>query len=86
MSDDVSGSSVEVTVAVGEDDPAKLDEIVERLARAGLRDAQPQPAIGVITGTVDGPGAVSALEQVEGVAAVEVAGGFQLPPPDSPIQ
>jgi hypothetical protein len=86
MSDETSIGTVEVTIAVDDASVERIADVAARLEQAGLRDAHAQSRIGVITGSVDEPALTSALEEVEGVAAVEVTRSFQLPPPDSPIQ
>lgn len=56
------------------------------LQDAGLRLGAVLPETGVITGSVEDADAIASLEAVEGVAAVEQAQEFQLPPPDSDVQ
>lgn len=63
-----------------------IDAVAAALEAAGLRVNEVMGSVGVITGTADDPGHLAALEALDGVDSVEVAGAYQLPPPDSPIQ
>ena len=54
------------------------------LRAAGLRDEQVLEAAGVITGQADDVDSLAG--QVAGVAAVEVARGIDIGPPDEPVQ
>jgi len=60
--------------------------VAAALQDAGLRLGAVLPATGVISGSVEGADAMESLAAVEGVAAVEQAQEFQLPPPDSDVQ
>jgi hypothetical protein len=60
--------------------------VAAALREAGLRLDRTLPTTGVITGAVEDETALESLAAVEGVAAVEQAQEFQLPPPDEPIQ
>lgn len=62
-----------VVVTVDDRRLESLDQLVADLERAGLRDIQTLPQIGIVTGAVS-PERVAALEQVAGVAAVEPDG------------
>jgi hypothetical protein len=73
----------DVTVLVADDHLAAIDEVAAALQRAGLRLGSVLPAVGAITGSVDDPAALAA---VDGVAAVEQAREVQLPPPDEEVQ
>jgi hypothetical protein len=73
----------DVTVLVDDEHLAVIDEVAAALQRAGLRLGEVLPALGVITGSVDDPAALAA---VEGVARVEAAQEIQLPPPDEDVQ
>ena len=66
-------------------DPERLDDVLAASSGAGLEDAQPLAAVGVITGRIH-PDRVARLEALDGVQAVEVERRFQLPPPDAPVQ
>lgn len=63
-----------------------IDAVAKTLEGAGLRVSGVMETVGVITGTADDPDQLHALEQLDGVDAVEVTRKIQLPPPDSPIQ
>jgi hypothetical protein len=76
----------DVTVLVADDHLDAIDEVAAALQEAGLRLGDVLPAAGAITGAVDDIAAMSALTEVEGVAAVEQAQEIQLPPPDEPVQ
>ena len=86
LSGEESPGPIEVTIALDDENVERIGDVAERLRAAGLRDPRTQEALGVITGSVDDPEMIGALERVEGVAGVELARRFQLPPPDSPIQ
>ena len=62
-----------VVVTVDDRHLESLDQLVADLERAGLRDIQTLPQIGIVTGAV-APERFAALEQVAGVAAVEPDG------------
>jgi hypothetical protein len=77
---------VEVVASTDPAHPARISEVADGLARAGLRDVQVLDAVGVITGTVDDDADLEALRQVAGVAAVEPSREVGIPPPDAPVQ
>jgi len=81
-----STGPVEVSVLVEEDHLASLDDVLTALARAGLQVTETLESVGVVTGSVSDPGSIEGLRQIDGVASVEVARAFQLPPPDEPVQ
>ncbi len=70
---------------MADDQLADLSAVVDALRDAGLRVGEVLTAAGVVTGTADSD-RISSLSAVPGVADVEPAGTFQLPPPDSPVQ
>jgi hypothetical protein len=72
-----------VTVLVDDDHLGAIDEVAAALERAGLRVDAVLPAAGAITGSIGEPAALAA---VEGVAAIEPAREFRLPPPDEQVQ
>jgi len=74
-----------ITVTVHDDHVARIDEVAERLRRAGMDVEQTLPAVGLITGSVP-PSARPAVAATEGVEAVEDETAFSLPPPDSDVQ
>lgn len=73
---------VAVVVSVA---PERVDDVLTASSGAGLEDAEPLPAVGVITGRIH-PSRVAALQILDGVQAVEVERRVQLPPPDAPVQ
>jgi precorrin-3B methylase len=74
---------VEVVISVDSAHLATIGVGPGALRAAGLRDEQVLEAAGVITGQADD---VDSLRQVAGVAAVEVARGIDIGPPDAPVQ
>ncbi len=74
-----------LTVSVDDEYMEALDDVVERLQSAGMEVDEVLPTLGAVTGSADA-GQLTALADVEGVAAVEPARTIQLPPPDSPVQ
>lgn len=71
---------------VDDEHVASIDAVARQARSAGLCVSAVLGAAGVITGTTDGPGPISAIESLDGVRCVEVAREMQLPPPDSPTQ
>ncbi|MBD2020765.1 ketohydroxyglutarate aldolase [Leptolyngbya sp. FACHB-36] len=78
-------AKVNLTVSVADSHLDRILDVAEGLRAAGLQVQQIMDAIGVIIGTCEAE-QVGALSQVAGVAHIEKAQGFQLQPPDSPIQ
>lgn len=72
----------EITVSVGDDHLASIDEVVARLEAAGMRVDQVLRPIGMITGV----GVVAELVAVAGVAAVEARRRFRPWAPDAGIR
>lgn len=75
----------QVSISVADGFLDRFADVVKRIEQAGLKVDQQLDTIGVITGSIDSDN-IAKLDQVEGIAAVERNRGFQLPPPDSPIQ
>ena len=75
----------DVTVTVADSHAGDVEEVAERLRRAGMQVDRVLPAIGIVTGSIDAT-AVSALAALPGVAAVEPQTGFQIAPPDADVQ
>jgi hypothetical protein len=75
----------QVSIAVADDYLEKFSEVVQRIEQAGLRVEQQLEIVGIITGSIDSD-KIADLDKVEGIATVERSRGYQLPPPDSPIQ
>lgn len=61
------------------------DAVLDNLRSAGLNVTRAMPGLGVVSGSADEQ-AVEAIRQVGGVLNVERATGFQIAPPDSPVQ
>jgi hypothetical protein len=75
----------DVTVTVADSHAGDVGAVAQRLELAGMQVEQVLTVLGIITGSVDETRA-TALEAVEGVAAIEQQTGFQLPPPDAEVQ
>lgn len=73
----------QVIISVAED--ADLSTVAGALRNAGMTVSGMLDGAGVITGTADSA-VIAALSAVPGVTDVEYAAGYQLPPPDSPVQ
>ena len=76
---------VSVSVTVGDAARDHLDAVVQSLRACGMDVEHVLSTVGVVTGSVPSH-ALGALRGVEGVASVDEQLGYQLPPPDSPIQ
>lgn len=78
------GTPVSVTV----DDASldAIDEVADRLRERGLRVHQVLASIGIVTGSVPSVQDVAALNDVPGVASVDLQEGVDLGPPDQEIQ
>lgn len=74
-----------VVVSVTDDRLADLSQVVADLRRAGLVVDNVLELLGTVTGSID-PDAVGRLATVPGVAAVQRAQHYRLPPPDAEIQ
>jgi hypothetical protein len=77
---------VEVTVLIEEGNLDAIDDVATSLAQVGLQVTQTLESAGVITGYVNDSSLIEALRGIDGVASVEIAHTFQLPPPDEPVQ
>ncbi len=73
----------DLLVSVG--DTQALPEIVERLEAAGMRVRRTLVLLGAVTGSAP-VACLAAIEQVDGVIAVEREGRHQLAPPDADVQ
>jgi hypothetical protein len=76
---------MEVTVAIADAYLPNFAEVVAACEAQGLQVSQRLPAIGAVVGRIS-PDRISELADVAGVAAVEQAQGYQLPPPESDLQ
>ncbi|MBF2065957.1 MAG: ketohydroxyglutarate aldolase [Calothrix sp. C42_A2020_038] len=77
-------AKVNLSILVDEQHKDKILEVVEALQAYGMKVESIMEQIGVITGSIDSD--IKALSNITGVAAVEVAQQYQLPPPSSEIQ
>lgn len=75
----------EVTVTVADSHAGDVDEVAERLRRAGMEVTQVLAAVGVVTGAVP-TSRIAAIAALPGVAAVEPQGSVQIAPPDADVQ
>ncbi|RBY97679.1 hypothetical protein DQ237_01765 [Blastococcus sp. TF02-8] len=74
-----------VSVTVDDGHLAALDGVVQELRARGMQVDQVLDGLGIITGSVP-HGTLGALTGVDGVVSVDEQRGFQLPPPESPVQ
>ena len=83
--DSSADPQAQIQVSVAPDYAADIQGVADRLRAAGMSVNETMEAGGVVTGSAP-ESRIADLERVEGVAAVEQARTYQLPPPDSPIQ
>ena len=74
-----------VSVTVGDDHRESMDGVVESLRASGMEVEQVLGTLGLVTGSAPAD-SLDVLRGVEGVASVDEQLGYQLPPPDSPVQ
>jgi hypothetical protein len=74
-----------VSVSVDEEHLEAIGAVADALRSQGMEVEQVMGNLGIISGVV-AEGAREALRGVEGVMSVDEAQGFQLAPPESPIQ
>ena len=74
-----------VSVTVGDEHRESMDGVVENLRASGMEVEQVLGSLGIVTGSAPDD-SLEALRGVEGVASVDAQLGYQLPPPDAPIQ
>jgi hypothetical protein len=79
-------STVEVTVLVDDEHVGAIDDVAASLQAHGFELGEVLAETGVITGRLPDAARTAALEEVDGVTAVEVARTVRLPPPDAPTQ
>jgi hypothetical protein len=79
------GDLVQIVVSVDSAHMPILAEVVAELESAGMVVDQTLPVLGTIAGRVP-QARLDEVGHVEGVAAIEPARSFQLPPPDSDVQ
>ncbi len=76
---------VNVTVTVDRDHVAAIADVASALRATGMQVEQVLGDVGMVLGTIDA-GAEDSVRAVDGVQSVDRSLGFQLPPPDSPVQ
>ena len=81
----VATNTIEVTVSIAQAYLDKFAQVAQACTKAGLRITQKLEAIGILSGMINST-KLQALEQVEGVAAVEGTRSYQVAPPSSKIQ
>jgi hypothetical protein len=74
-----------VSVSVDDEHLEAIGAVVDALRGQGMRVEQVMDQLGIISGVVP-EGAHAALMGVEGVVSIDESQGYQLPPPDSPVQ
>lgn len=74
-----------ITVTVAGSHLVRIDEVAAALRDAGMEVDAVLPAIGIVTGSIEGD-RLTALAALPGVAAVEEQSGVQLAPPDGEVQ
>lgn len=77
--------TVSVVVSVDESRLGEFPRLVQALRRAGLHVESAMASIGTVAGSAN-ENALPRLQAVEGVAHVERARSFHLPPPRSKVQ
>ena len=77
-----AGTSVPVTVTVADSHLAGIDDLVERLRRAGMQVDAVHAAIGIVTGSAP-TAQLAAIRALPGVAAVEEQTTFRIASPDA---
>src|SRR4051794_37724839 len=71
-----------VLISVEDSHMGRISEVAEKCRDAGLDISHVMNLTGTITGSVEAS-RLQALKEIDGVAAVEPEGSYQLPPPDS---
>ena len=74
-----------VSVSVDDEHLQAIGAVVDALRRQGMEVEQVLDQLGIINGVVP-DGAHASLMGVEGVMSIDESQGYQLPPPDSPLQ
>ncbi len=75
-----------IVVMVDTDHQDRMTAVSLALTERGVVVEHVLEALGMITGTVPDATYVVLAAQVDGVASVEEELGYQIPPPDSPVQ
>ena len=76
---------VNVTVTVDRDHLAAIADVASALRATGMQVEQVLGEIGMVVGSIEAD-AESSVRAVDGVQSVDRSLGFQLAPPNSPIQ
>jgi hypothetical protein len=74
-----------VSVSVDDEHLQGIGAVADALREQGMQVEQVMEQLGIISGVVP-DGAQASLMGVEGVLSIDESQGFQLPPPDSPLQ
>ena len=74
-----------VRVSIDDSHLGQIDDVVKRLKHSGLDVTGVMPKLGTVTGSVE-PTKMTAIRALKGVATVESAQEYQLPPSDAKIQ
>lgn len=74
-----------VSVSVDDEHLEAIGAVVDALRGHGMQVEQVMDQLGIISGVVP-EGAQGSLMGVEGVMSIDESLGYQLPPPDSPVQ
>jgi hypothetical protein len=74
-----------VSVSVDDEHLPAIGVVVDALRQQGMQVEQVLDQLGIISGVVP-DGAEASLMGVEGVMSIDESQGYQLPPPDSPLQ
>jgi hypothetical protein len=72
-------STINVLVRLNREDKADIDQIVDKLAKHGLKIAKKLTTTGIVSGSIE-ESRLPSLRKVQGVAQVRQEGRFQLPP------
>jgi hypothetical protein len=78
-------SKVKISVSVKDDHLDHLLKVAADLKSAGMDVEQTMPNIGIVGGSIES-NQVDKLYQIAGVDSVESEQGYQLAPPNSPVQ
>jgi hypothetical protein len=77
---------IDVIVTVAAEHRQRIEQVADALRTAGLQVGDVLEAIGQVTGSVR-EDRLDALRALDGVQRVDRgSSGFQIPPPDSPVQ
>jgi hypothetical protein len=80
-----TGRKVRLSISADEAHRDQIEDLAERLKRAGMKVTSRHKEIGVISGSIDSD-RLERLREVEGVSEVEEEQEFQLPPPGEDLQ